>query len=714
MNLERAEPILRLLDDSPFGRYRPSRFVWGTLGMILLATVVYVRAIVVNDLFWQDPSTLNGVTSLFSLTHFWVRAAGAYEPFSLSLLWLERRCFADAPMPYHIVGVAFHAANGMLLWLVLRRLNVRGAWLAAALFVVHPVQAQSVAWISQQPHLVCTLFYLIAVWAYLRWSRIRPPSIEGAATEPDDPPSQAIYVLAVASGTLAVLSDPVGISLPLVLMLLARWTRGALGAAEWRWLAPFFFSALIGATLNIILHHPSPQFLGVAPLLPLLQRVFFGGRAVAFYAFNLLRLYPAQLVHARWSSVGVWSAVPALLVVGFGLIAWTGRRRWGNGPAFSFLIFVALLLPGIVMVLTQSAPSIYVADHQQYLATAVPLAAIAAALMGVALRLSSSMTFRSARATVGIVAIVLLAAFAIIQSLTFRDARTAFKASLKHDPENASLRAQYALQLSADEPTGALKVLDDAGPSDATDLTLLDARARVLLALGRPDEAVSTYLLAQRLAPDHPDIRLGLAAAYDAAGAQAMAEGRHEDAFGDYRSALAGYELAREVNPSDEAIDDGIGKVMLHEGRFADGIDQFDAALRLNSAFVPARIHKAEALFKSAFAGAPEKLTAANLELREALRMDPSNVEALCAAADMQFQLRNFAAAEQDYRIAIHVDPDSAQVWTELGFAQSAQSRFQEAVHSFEKALALRSDAPDALRGKRLAKAQLASGNQKS
>jgi tetratricopeptide (TPR) repeat protein len=715
VNIEQAEPVLRLLDDLPFRRPRPLTLRWGAIGLIVLAAGVYFRAVLVNDFFWQDQAMLNGVASWFGLTHVWTRAAGAYRPVALSLLWIEHRGFGSAPMLYHLVGVAIHAANCVLLWFVLRRLDVRGAWLAAAMFAVLPVQVQSVAWISQQPHLVCTLFYLIAVLAYLRWLQIPPRKSEATGDGPQEPPSRVNYFLAFVAGAVAALSDPAGLSLPLVLVLLVWWKRATLLASQWLQLAPFVGIALIVALLSIVLHHTSPALAGVAPAISVVPRIVFAGRAVVFQAINTFRLYPPQLIHSPWTlAFDLWGELLTFLILGLGLVAWMGRRRWGTGPVVCLLVYLALPLPGLIIMLSQTAPMIYVADHQQYLASAAVLAAAGVALMWVAARLEPSLTLRGARAAVGVAAIGLLTAFAIAQSVAYRDTDSAFKAAVAHDPANAIVRAQYAMYLSADQPDRALKVLDAAGSSDASNLMLLDARARVLLSLGRCDEAISSYLVAERLAPDHRDVRLGLAAAYDAAGAQAMADGRHEDAVQNYNSALATYALARDLTPDDAAVCDGIGCVLLHERRFTDSVDQFDTALALDSAFVVAHVHKSQALFQAALQGDAGNVSLANAELREALRIEPTNVEALCASASMQFQLRNFGAAEQYYRSAIQVDPDSAQTWTELGFVLSAESHFQEAMRSFERALMLRSDAPDALRGKRLAQARLATENQKS
>jgi tetratricopeptide (TPR) repeat protein len=511
------------------------------------------------------------------------------------------------------------------------------------------------------------------------------------------------------------MSDPLGISLPVVLLLLAWWKRGVINKSRrWR-LAPFFVIGLIGVGVNVFLHVSSSDSLGPAPSLTALQRMSIAGRGIGFHAINLLRLYPAEMIHPRWNAAwGAWNVVPALLVLALGLIFWAGRRWWASVPLLCLAVFVALLLPGIITTLAPAAPPIYVADYQQYLAAAVPLALIATGLMGVADWLSSWMTIRAARVVVGSVAVGLLATFAVLQSLSYRDADTGFLAALSHNPRNNLARAQYALLLLDEEPSKATQILNDAGADAASDLSIVDARARVDLALGRTDDAVSSYLLAARVAPDSASVRLGLAAAYDAAGVAAGSAGRRDDEFENFNSALAVYDAAQQLNPNDAKVFDGIGTVMLHEGRLDKSIDQFNAALKLDPDFAAARVHQAQALFESGIKGDVEKLKSGLLAINEVLRDDPTNAEAFCAAADMQYRIKNFAAAEIAYRAAIQYRPGSARTWTDLGFSQSAQSRFPEALRSFERALSLQADDSDALRGKRLAQAQLAPGNHKS
>lgn len=754
--------MLSLLDERSFHRTRPSRLWWGAATIVALAIGVYAWAAWSGNLFWQDGVTLNRVTSLYSLAHFWFHPAGAYRPLSLSLLWLERRGFGRSPLPYHCVSVVLHAISCVLVWLILRRLNVRGAWLAAALFAVLPLQVQSVVWITQQPYLIGALLYVLTVWCYLRWARVRPPlPQELAELEPSDPPGRAGYVWVLVLAFLTMLTGPAALSLPVVLLLIVGWQRGSLPRAEWARLAPFFIIAILVGAAGLILHHQTLDPLDLAAPSPsLLQRVAIAGRAIAVAAIDVVRLYPTAVIRPRWDAGwDVWNILPIALIAAVAIVAWAGRRRWGAAPAVCIGVFVALLLPGIIAVLCEAAPAVYVADPQAYLAAAVPMALIGMGLIALASWLGQHASLRAARAGVSVVALGAVATFAAICTLAYRDADTGFKVTLKHDPSNVAARAQYALYLEDQNPTRALQVIDDAGAG--ADPMLLSARGHVLTALGRHDEAIAAYLLAQRLLPDHAGVRLGLAEAYDAAGRQAMADARHDDAFENYQGALAAYDAARSLVPAgNEAIDDGVGRVLLDEGRVAESVERFDAALALNDGYVPAHVHKAQALFDQAVQNNDAKQGAESSDqLAEALSIEPGNLQALMAGAEMRLRAASlvkepqaqhgpYAVAESYYRQAIQsdpessrawmglgtaqlglghsqeaarsfgraaaLDPDSPQAWTQLGLAQLAQDQTKDAVQSFGRALALRPDAADAQRGLAQAQSASAAGNKKS
>src|SRR5262249_41223605 len=156
-------------------------------------------------------------------------------PLLHSAFWLEHRLWGNAVAPYHAVNVLLHATAGCLLLLVLRRLHVPGAPLAASVFALHPVNVESVAWISEQKNTLSLVLSLAALGTSLRFDEARRP--RG-------------YVLASALFLLALLTKTVAATLPAALLVILWWKRGRLSPR--RDLAPLGPWILVGAVAGLV------------------------------------------------------------------------------------------------------------------------------------------------------------------------------------------------------------------------------------------------------------------------------------------------------------------------------------------------------------------------------------------------------------------------------------------------------------------------------
>ena len=144
------------------------------LALTLLALAAYVPAMQ-GGFVWDDDEYVTNnpvLRSMNGLGRIWldVGATPQYYPFTFTSFWIEHHLWGDRPFGYHVVNIVLHAANAVMLWLILTRLAVPGAWLAAAIFALHPVQAESVAWITERKNVLSGLFYLSAALAYLRFA----------------------------------------------------------------------------------------------------------------------------------------------------------------------------------------------------------------------------------------------------------------------------------------------------------------------------------------------------------------------------------------------------------------------------------------------------------------------------------------------------------------------------------------------------------------
>jgi protein O-mannosyl-transferase len=319
-----------------------------------------------------------------------------------SAFWLEHRLWGDATLGYHLVNIAWHALAAILVAMILRRLAIPGAHLAAAVFALHPVCVESVAWITEQKNTLSAVFYLGAALLYVHFDLSR---------------RKRFYFLALGLFGAALLCKTVTATLPGALLVIFWWQRGRL---SWRRdvlpLAPFFalgaaagvFTAWIERTM---IGAEGARFAISAP-----ERFLIAGRAVWFYLGKLV--WPADLlfIYPRWHlDATAWGQYlyPAAALL-WAAALWALRRRW-RGPLAGSLYFAGTLFPALGFFNVYPFLFSFVADHFQYLAT---LGIITVASSGAALLLARC---RSRQRLIGYG--VCLALVATLGALTWRQSR---------------------------------------------------------------------------------------------------------------------------------------------------------------------------------------------------------------------------------------------------------------------------------------------------
>ncbi len=250
------------------------------------------------------------------LARFWFSTEPAeYYPISNSTLWLEWRLWGLHPTGYHITNLVLHVAAALLLWAILMQLSIPGAFLAALLFAVHPVNVESVAWIVQRRNVLAMLFFLLSIYTYLKAEHR----------------ANLWYWLCLVLFVLAMLSKGSVAILPVVLLGLTWWQRGRISAGEWARLAPFFVLAAALTALNVWFQtHGSGEAIRAATF-P--QRLAGAGAVVWFYLSKALLPLDLSFLYPDWpietGRLLWWLPLAAALVVTVAL--WTRRGTlWGK------------------------------------------------------------------------------------------------------------------------------------------------------------------------------------------------------------------------------------------------------------------------------------------------------------------------------------------------------------------------------------------------
>jgi Flp pilus assembly protein TadD len=520
---------------------------WFLAALVAAVLLAYQPAFTAGFI-WDDDAHLTAPTlrSWAGLARIWTEpgATQQYYPLLHSLFWLEHRLWGDHAPAYHLANLALHALAAGLFGLLLRRLAVPGAWLAAALFALHPVHVESVAWISEQKNTLSAVFYLGAALAWLRFDADR---------------RRRYYWLAFVLFVLGLLTKTVVATLPAALLVLCWWRRGRV---DWRGdvrpLLPWF---LLGVTAGLFTAWVERHLIGAAGAayeLTWLQRALLAGRTVWFYPGKLL--WPADLtfIYPRWiiepARVLHWLPLAGAVAVTGWLWAMRIRTR---APLAVWLLFGGTLFP--VLGFLDIYPFIYsfVADHFQYLASLAFFAFVAALVV----RLP-----RLAGNAAAAVLLLTLGTLTWRQSLDYRDAETLYRATLDRNP--ACWMAWNNL--------GYLQLTDRARNAEA--ITSFEqalrfrpdnpeARGNLGLALtqaGRPAEAVPHLQESLRLKPGPYQVHnnLGIALA---------TSGRPAEAVAAFRQAAA-------LNPALPNIEENWAKALLLLGRRDEAAEHFARA----------------------------------------------------------------------------------------------------------------------------------------
>jgi tetratricopeptide (TPR) repeat protein len=500
--------------------------------IVVVTLLVYIPAMQ-GGFFWDDHSFLLRSQLIHApdgLRRFWLTTeAQDYFPLTSTMLWAEWRLWGASAAGYHVVNALLHAAAAVLVWRVLRRLNVPGAWLAGILYAVHPVAAASAAWITEGKNTLPMALCLLSVLAYL--------TFEERADQPPGSAGQAMgwYALSVALFLLALLAKTSVVMLPAVLLLCAWWRHGRIAMKDLLRTVPFFALSLgLGlATIWFQKHN----VIGALPVRPegIGSRLAAAGWMVGFYLFKLLLPAGLCVIYPRWEVNGasfLAFAPLAILVAGLALL-WLRRRSWGRAPLFALAYFLIMLLPILGFVDMAFMRFSLVADHFQY-AAMIGVVAFAAALLGRAAASAGWRGWAGKLAAAGCVAV--LACLTWRRAALYGDEERLWKDNLAKSP--APIAARLAWRHLGDTYVRASRyeeALDGFNHSIALEPDPAEAyydRAAVYAALGRYESAIGDYGKVIALNPNS-------AAAYNNRGNAYAASHRLREAIRDFEAAMA-------------------------------------------------------------------------------------------------------------------------------------------------------------------------------
>ncbi|MHC5209189.1 MAG: tetratricopeptide repeat protein [Planctomycetota bacterium] len=347
-------------------------------GLLVAAVCLAYLPVWSAGFLWDDDVLItenDAVRSADGLADLWTgRGQLDYFPLTSSLYWLEWRAWGADATGYHVVNVALHALAVLLVWRVLLALRVRGAWLAASLFALHPVGVASVAWIAEGKNTLSLVFLAGSLLAWLRSAESRHDAKPRAG-------GSRWLALSALLFACSLLCKTALVPAPFVFLLCVWWRWGRLTRADLRAALPLLMLSIVLGLVTLRFQHA--QDMGSLVVRPegFLSRLAVAGRALWFYAGKLAWPSGLSAVYPRWEVAGTSPVehLPGLLWCGVLFAAWRARAGWGRPVLFAVGSATLLVAPALGFVtMTHHALSL-VADHFQYVSMIALLALAASA-----------------------------------------------------------------------------------------------------------------------------------------------------------------------------------------------------------------------------------------------------------------------------------------------------------------------------------------------
>ncbi|MGO9255829.1 MAG: tetratricopeptide repeat protein [Bryobacteraceae bacterium] len=698
-------PPAAVLKAPPAPVHQPRPSIWICLALLAVTFAVYAPVRHFDFVNFDDPEMVSanphvrqGMTPAgiaWALTS--VEAANWFPVTRLSHM-LDAQFFGLGSGWHHAVNVLLHALAAMALFAFLDRAT-HTRWpsaLVALVFALHPLHVESVAWVSERKDVLSALFWFLALWAYVRYT---------------ERPGLGRYLALIAWFVLGLMSKPMIVTLPLVLLLVDFWPLGRpLGAALLREKIPLFALSAVASVATYLVQRRSGavESLAAFPVGLRVENALVSCCtyiAKMFWPSGLAVFYPYPAAVPLWQAALAAAALAAVTVVVV--------RAWRRAPylAAGWFWYLGTLLPvaGLVQVGAQAR-----ADRYTY----VPMIGLAIALVWG----GADLLRRAQRAPQG-VPIALAAAVALAcvpatwaQVAHWRNSETLFRHALavtrgnyvaEHNLGNYLMDVPGRLPEAIGHLEASLRIHPESARAH-TDLGTALARMP-----GRLPEAIAEYRAALRLAPDAaiPHNNLGNTLAKTGRLPEAMAE----------------YETALRLDPEYAEAHNNLGSALMKLGRPHEAIANFQTAVRLDPGSAEAHYNLGSALAETpggqseaigeyltalrlnpnsaeahlnlgiAMAGDPARLPEAIAEYEAALRLNPDSAEAHnnLGSALANYPARLAEAVEQ-YRTALRLNPDSAEVHNNLGSALAKLGRPSEAIAEYQAALRLKPDYAEA------------------
>ncbi|MDB4793594.1 tetratricopeptide repeat protein [Methylacidiphilales bacterium] len=516
-----------------------------------------------GDWLWDDNLYVTGNKLLLDPARLWKAwfAPGSfieYYPLEESVQWVQWQLWHGDTLGYHLTNVILHIANAFLVWRLLNKFGLRLAWLGGLLFLVHPIQVESVAWISELKNTLSLPFFLLAMDAWIDY--------ENHGKRKD-------YLLALGLFLVAMLCKISMMMFPFVILLYAWWKRNRIGRNDLLATVPFFVISAVLGCMTILAgswyRHADHSHLETDPVGSFLSHLSLGGLSIAFYFAKCFWPVDLTTFYPRWSidPSSLIHFLPWPILGGVIYWLWTNRAGWGRHALLGLGFFLLNLVPFIGLNSISYMVDTWVMDHFLYIPLIGLIGLVVAGLSDAGKKLSPPA--RSFGIAIVTVAMAMLTWESHSYAKLYVDQETLCNYTALHSPAASPphLNLAYILLESgrAQQAMDQYQLLLKFHPNSAVGHNNL---GNTYAKLGRNSEAIEEYQRTLQINPDY-------AMAYYNLGNVFREENRLSEAIEEYRQSL-------QINPDSADAHSNLGGILFQMHRIPEALEQLQLALKIN------------------------------------------------------------------------------------------------------------------------------------
>jgi tetratricopeptide (TPR) repeat protein len=632
------------------------------VSIILLTSIFYYPALT-NDFTWDDDDYILNNFSIQraeGLKDIWFgHKTPQYYPVVFTSFWIEYHLWGARPLGYHIVNLLFHILNALLIYALLSKLYRPIALPAALIFALHPVHVETVAWITERKNIYAALFYLLAVFNYIRFHESN---------------RKRDYVSSFLCFALALLSKSITVTFVMVPLLIRWWQHQRIKPMDVIRLIPFGLIGILAGLNTIYYETVWVGAKGNTWSLPLLGHFVLPGKILVFYIYKLIFPLRIMFIYPRWDidPSNVWQWLPVCSIVALLALFYIYKDKIGRGAFAAFFFYIVSLFPVLGFFNVYSMMYSYVSDHHQYIASIgmiIFLCGTGELALKHAVLPQGRLNAKHHQVILWSPLVLILLIFGLkifSYSHAFESRETLFADIIQKNPKAWMARNNLGLvYISKGEISKALDQYRETLKIKPDDCVALTNMGSIYREQGLWEKAKTAYETCLQSDPAY-------ATAYNNLGLVYVHSGdlRHAEEF---------FEKAVSLDPMAHAAHLNLGRLFFQQKAYDKSLMHFKKAIEIHPFYIDAYLQMG-----LLYAQMGETKNA-EIALQKVLQIDPQQIHAHNNLGILYRRENRLEAAADQFRKALQLDPEFIQARYNLGETLLNLGQKQEAFFHFSE-----------------------------